>query len=208
MNLGIAIILSVAFAAISVGVGIYLMRYKASITEMMGMMFGMTMGMMAGIAIGFYMGAATDMFISNLVGVTVGVAFGAGFGRAGGLMGAMDGSMGGFMGGMMGGMLGVMINISPLAVWVTAAFVTVICLTVYAGLIRLVQKSSHKQYAKDPVCDMLVDVATARLTSEYHGEMVYFCAPGCKRAFDKDPERYLVQSLRQSKAPDAAATSS
>ena len=208
MNLTTAIGLSVAFAAISAGVGLYLLRYRAAVTEMLGMMIGMTFGMMSGIAIGYFIGAATDMFVSNLVGVTVGLAFGAGFGSQGGLMGAMDGGMGGFMGGMMGGMLGVMINISPTAVWVTAVFTTVICLTVYAGLIRLVQKSSHKQYAKDPVCDMLVDVATARLTSEYHGEMVYFCAPGCKRAFDKDPERYLVQSLRQSQAPDAVATSS
>jgi YHS domain-containing protein len=50
--------------------------------------------------------------------------------------------------------------------------------------------------AKDPVCDMLVDVATAKLTSAYHGEQVYFCAVGCKLDFDEDPERYLVQSLR------------
>jgi YHS domain-containing protein len=199
MSLGVAIILSVVFAAVSLGVGIYLMRYKGSITEMMGMMFGMTMGMMAGIAIGYYMGTATDMFISNLVGVTVGIAFGAGFGRVGGLMGAMDGSMGGFMGGMMGGMLGVMVNISPSAVWVTAVFTTVICLVIYVGLVRLVRKSSMKEYAKDPVCDMMVDVVTAKLTSEYHGETVYFCAPGCKRAFDKDPEHYLARSLRQSK---------
>jgi YHS domain-containing protein len=204
MNLNVAIILSLVFAAISAGVGIYLMRYKANITEMMGMMFGMTMGMMAGIAIGFYMGAATDMFISNLVGVTVGVAFGAGFGRVGGLMGAMDGSMGGFMGGMMGGMLGVMINTSPLAVWVTAVFTTVICLVVYVGLIRLVQNGSVKPYAKDPVCDMMVDVTTAKLASDYHGEKVYFCAVGCKRAFDKDPERYLARSLRHSKLPEGS----
>ncbi len=208
MNLTVAIILSAAFAAVSAGVGIYLMRYKAYVTEMMGMMFGMTMGMMAGIAIGYYMGAATDMFVSNLVGVTVGVAFGAGFGRVGGLMGAMDGSMGGFMGGMMGGMLGVMINLSPLAVWVTAVFITAICLVVYVGLIRLVQNGSVKQYAKDPVCDMMVDVATAKLTSEYHGETVYFCAAGCKRAFDRDPERYLVRSLRQSKLTEAAGMQS
>jgi YHS domain-containing protein len=58
-----------------------------------------------------------------------------------------------------------------------------------------------KEYAKDPVCDMMVDIATAKLTSDYHGETVYFCAPSCKRAFDKDPERYLVHSLRQSKLP-------
>lgn len=205
MNLTTAIALSVLFAAISAGVGIYLLRYRAAVTEMLGMMIGMTFGMMSGIAIGYFIGAATDMFISNLVGVTVGLAFGAGFGSQGGLMGTLDGAMGGFMGGMMGGMLGVMVNISPLAVWVTAAFTTVICLTVYVGLIRLVQRSSHKQYAKDPVCDMLVDVATAKLTSAYHGETVYFCAPGCKRAFDKDPERYLVHSLRQSTAADAPA---
>jgi YHS domain-containing protein len=197
MSLTIAIILSVIFAAISAGVGIYLMRYKAGITEMMGMMFGMTMGMMAGIAIGYYMGTATNMFISNLVGVVAGVAFGAGFGRTGGLMGAMDGSMGGFMGGMMGGMLGVMVNTGPLAVWVTAGFTTAICLVIYYGLIRLVQNSAAAQYAKDPVCDMLVDIATAKLTSSYHGETVYFCAPGCKLSFDRDPDRYLVRSLRQ-----------
>ena len=204
MNLTVAIALGAIFTVISIGVGVYLLRYRDSVTEMLGMMIGMTMGMMSGIAVGFYIGAATDMFISNLVGVTVGVAFGAGFGRWGGLMGAMDGSMGGFMGGMMGAMLGVMINISPLAVWVTTVFTTVICLVMYIGLIRLVQKSSVKQYAKDPVCDMMVDIATAKLTSDYHGETVYFCAAGCKRAFDKDPERYLVQSLRQSKAPEGA----
>ena len=71
----------------------------------------------------------------------------------------MDGSMGGFMGGMMGAMLGVMINISPLAVWVTTVFTTVICLGMYFGLIRLVKNSSVKQYAKDPVCGKMVDIA-------------------------------------------------
>ena len=204
MELIIAVVLSVIFIAISASVGIYLLRYRALVTDMLGMMIGMTMGMMSGIAVGFYVGAATDMFISNLVGATIGIAFGFAFGRLGGLMGAMDGSMGGFMGGMMGGMLGVMITISPLAAWVTEVFVTVICLGMYAGLIRLVRKSAFAKYAKDPVCDMMVDVATAKLTSKYHGEIVYFCAAGCKRAFDKDPERHLVHSLRQGEAPETA----
>jgi YHS domain-containing protein len=197
MDLVVAIALSVVFGLISAGVGIYLLRYRSFVTEMLGMMLGMTMGMMAGIAVGFYIGAATDMFISNLVGVAVGMTFGALFGSTGGLMGAMDGSMGGFMGGMMGGMLGVMINISPTAVLVTTVVVTVICLAMYVALIVLVRRSAFKQYAKDPVCDMLVDVATAKLTSTYRGELVYFCAIGCKRDFDEDPERYLVRSLRQ-----------
>jgi YHS domain-containing protein len=121
-------------------------------------------------------------------------------------MGAMDGSMGGFMGGMMGAMLGVMVNTTPLAVWVTAGFTAVICLVIYYGLIRLVQNAATARYAKDPVCDMVVDIATAKLTSLYHGETVYFCAPGCKRAFDKDPERYLVRSLRQSTAAEGSDT--
>ena len=46
MDLNIAIILSVAFAALSVVVGISVNRYRKTITEMMGMMIGMTMGMM------------------------------------------------------------------------------------------------------------------------------------------------------------------
>ena len=197
MSLIAAISLSVIFAAVSIGVGLYVRRYKAAITEMLGMMVGMTMGMMAGIAIGYFIGAATNMFISNLVGVAVGVIFGAVFGSLGGLMGMMDGSMGGFMGGMMGAMLGVMVNTAPLPVWVTAIFTSVICLVIYYGLIQLVQNGSKAIYAKDPVCDMLVDIASAKLTSEYHGEKVYFCAAGCKRAFDKDPEHYLARSLRQ-----------
>lgn len=47
--------------------------------------------------------------------------------------------------------------------------------------------------AKDPVCGMEVDPATAAAKSEYKGQTYYFCAPGCKQAFDKDPEKYLGQ---------------
>jgi YHS domain-containing protein len=38
---------------------------------------------------------------------------------------------------------------------------------------------------------MKVDEDTALWTSVYKGEIYYFCAPGCKASFDKDPERYL-----------------
>jgi YHS domain-containing protein len=43
----------------------------------------------------------------------------------------------------------------------------------------------------DPVCGMQVDPATAAASSEYDGQMYYFCSPGCKRQFDKDPEIYV-----------------
>lgn len=45
--------------------------------------------------------------------------------------------------------------------------------------------------AIDPVCGMSVDTATARYTSDYQGQTYYFCAPGCKRAFDANPQNYL-----------------
>jgi YHS domain-containing protein len=45
--------------------------------------------------------------------------------------------------------------------------------------------------AKDPVCRMTVDEEKAAAKSEYKGKTYYFCAPGCKVAFDKDPEKYL-----------------
>lgn len=45
--------------------------------------------------------------------------------------------------------------------------------------------------AKDPVCGMTVDEKKAAAKSEYKGKTYYFCAPGCKTAFDKDPEKYL-----------------
>lgn len=44
---------------------------------------------------------------------------------------------------------------------------------------------------KDPVCGMDVSPETAAGTSEYNGQTYYFCSPGCKRSFDKDPEKYL-----------------
>ena len=45
--------------------------------------------------------------------------------------------------------------------------------------------------ATDPVCGMSVDLATVRQTSEYEGQIYVFCSPGCKHAFDADPEQYV-----------------
>ena len=46
--------------------------------------------------------------------------------------------------------------------------------------------------AIDPTCKMEVEEKTAVATSEYSGKTYYFCAVGCKKAFDADPERYLI----------------
>ncbi len=50
--------------------------------------------------------------------------------------------------------------------------------------------------AIDPVCEMEVDELSAQHKSEYNGEIYYFCAAGCKQAFDEDPEKYLKQSAK------------
>jgi len=43
----------------------------------------------------------------------------------------------------------------------------------------------------DPVCKMKVETDTAKLMSVYQGREYFFCAPGCKNAFDKDPAKFL-----------------
>jgi YHS domain-containing protein len=45
--------------------------------------------------------------------------------------------------------------------------------------------------AIDPVCKMTVDEKNPPATSVYKGDKHYFCAVGCKKAFDKNPEKYL-----------------
>ncbi len=45
--------------------------------------------------------------------------------------------------------------------------------------------------AKCPVCGMDVDERTARNTAQHEGQTYYFCAPGCKRMFERDPRRFL-----------------
>lgn len=50
--------------------------------------------------------------------------------------------------------------------------------------------------AIDPVCDMIVEVATARHHSKHEGRDFYFCCPACKRAFERNPQEYLVRHER------------
>lgn len=47
---------------------------------------------------------------------------------------------------------------------------------------------------KDPVCGMDVEPKTAAGKSDYQGKTYYFCSPGCKKAFDKEPQKYVVKA--------------
>ena len=44
----------------------------------------------------------------------------------------------------------------------------------------------------DPVCKMEIEDSEAVAQSEYKGQSIYFCALGCKKAFDREPARYLA----------------
>ena len=44
--------------------------------------------------------------------------------------------------------------------------------------------------AVDPVCGMSVDVEDAKYHVRDHGIDVWFCAAGCKAAFEAEPARY------------------
>ena len=47
--------------------------------------------------------------------------------------------------------------------------------------------------ATDPVCKMEVEESKAAATSEYKGKKYNFCAMGCKKAFDQNPEKYVTE---------------
>ena len=47
--------------------------------------------------------------------------------------------------------------------------------------------------AKDPVCGMSVDPATAKHRADHAGATYYFCSAGCRGKFVADPARFLAE---------------
>lgn len=54
-----------------------------------------------------------------------------------------------------------------------------------------VSKQPETREARDPVCGMTVEVASARHIAEHAGKRYYFCCAGCKRAFESEPGKYV-----------------
>lgn len=48
----------------------------------------------------------------------------------------------------------------------------------------------------DPVCGMTIEAATAARSTEYEGNTYFFCAPGCQKAFERNPQQYLAVSQK------------
>ena len=51
--------------------------------------------------------------------------------------------------------------------------------------------------AKDPVCGKNVDELTVAATAEYQGNTYYFCAVGCKKALEKEPQKYVQDTAEK-----------
>jgi Cu+-exporting ATPase len=45
--------------------------------------------------------------------------------------------------------------------------------------------------AKDPVCGMQVDPATAAGSSQHNGKTYYFCSKSCQAKFDANPSQFV-----------------
>jgi Cu+-exporting ATPase len=58
--------------------------------------------------------------------------------------------------------------------------------------------------ARDPVCGMTVDPATAKHRFDYQGDTHYFCSAGCRTKFAADPKAYLGGNRPKSDAPEGA----
>ena len=61
----------------------------------------------------------------------------------------------------------------------------------FAPIIDSILRSVAKATAIDPVCKMRVDPATAAANLTYQDTTYYFCHPGCRESFVKDPAAYL-----------------
>jgi Cu+-exporting ATPase len=56
---------------------------------------------------------------------------------------------------------------------------------------KMAKAKAKAAKAIDPVCKMEVDPKTAKFKSDYKGKTYYFCAPGCKKSFDENPQKFV-----------------
>ncbi len=71
-------------------------------------------------------------------------------------------------------------------------------LTVVVGLTGCKKKTEptetkvvSSEVTKQKLCPVMGIPINASLYTEYKGKKVYFCCPGCKDTFEKEPEKYL-----------------
>lgn len=65
-------------------------------------------------------------------------------------------------------------------------------------------EAAPRVHAKDPVCGMSVDPATAVHQVEYDHADYFFCSAGCKAKFEADPARYAASAASAGQDTDPA----
>jgi YHS domain-containing protein len=65
--------------------------------------------------------------------------------------------------------------------------------------VRAIKRNQQeaKTMTKDPVCGMEMDEKRAKATSTYDGKTYYFCGDGCRAAFEKEPQKFLIGEKRR-----------
>ena len=53
-----------------------------------------------------------------------------------------------------------------------------------------------KQHFIDPVCGMSVDPKTAAAKICHNGVQIYFCADGCRKAFEANPDKFKIKKRK------------
>lgn len=53
---------------------------------------------------------------------------------------------------------------------------------------------AQRTEARDPVCDMVVDVASAQHRSIFQGQTYYFCSAECRDTFEANPAHYAARA--------------
>lgn len=59
------------------------------------------------------------------------------------------------------------------------------------GGIEMESQENFENHVIDPVCGMNVDTKHPRALATYEGDTYYFCADGCRKAFEANPKEYL-----------------
>jgi Cu+-exporting ATPase len=59
------------------------------------------------------------------------------------------------------------------------------------GASKMKRSATTTETIIDPVCRMVLDPSKTDLVTSYQGCSYYFCAEGCRKAFEANPKKYL-----------------
>lgn len=82
-------------------------------------------------------------------------------------------------------------------IWIAVAcilpigsYAALLCWKSRPFLKHMPQTEARVELVDDPVCGMTIKPPAAG-HAEYRGKLYYFCSPGCKKDFEKNPGKYI-----------------